>query len=123
MAQSFAITYPYTGFLAPVDNGKLNVAQAGSSVPVKFSLGSDQGLAILASGFPTSRPISCATALPSDPVESTVTAGQSSLSYDPLTAQYVYVWKTDKAWAGTCRQLDVKLVDDTTHSATFQFKK
>jgi hypothetical protein len=121
--QSFGITYVYGGFFSPVDNAKLNVAQPGSAVPVKFSLNGDQGLEILATGFPTSRPMSCTTSVPTDPVETTVTAGQSSLQYDPLTAQYVYVWKTDKAWAGTCRQLDVKLVDGTVHSATFQFKK
>ena len=36
--------------------------------------------------------------------------------------QYVYVWKTDKAWSGTCRQLVVKLSDNTEHRANFRFK-
>jgi len=39
-----------------------------------------------------------------DVVDQTVTAGSSSLSYDPTTDQYVYVWKMDKSWTG-CRQL------------------
>ena len=46
----------------------------------------------------------------------------SAASTDPATRgprQDIYVWKTDKAWAGTCRQLDVKLNDGTTHSAKF----
>jgi hypothetical protein len=123
VAQTFATIYPYTGFFQPVDNGKLNVAQAGSSIPVKFNLGVDHGLAILAPGWPKSNPISCTTAIGSDPVEETVTAGQSSLAYDPLAQQYIYVWKTEKAWAGTCRQLQVKLADDTLHTAAFQFRK
>ena len=55
------------------------------------------------------------------PIEETVTAGNSSLQYDPGTQRYIYVWKTDKAWAGTCRQLIVKLIDGTEHSALFQF--
>ena len=43
----------------------------------------------------------------------TVTAGSSSLSYDATLDQYTYVWKTDKAWFGTCRQLTVRLNDAT----------
>jgi hypothetical protein len=52
-----------------------------------------------------------------------VTAGGSSLSYDPTLDQYNYVWKTDRAWAGSCRQLVVKLVDGTFHRANFKFTK
>jgi hypothetical protein len=33
----------------------------------------------------------------------------ASLSYDAATELYTYVWKTDKAWAKTCRQRLVKL--------------
>ena len=49
--------------------------------------------------------------------------GGSSLSYDPAVDQYVYVWKSDKAWAGTCRRLDVTLKDGTQHIANFRFTK
>ena len=56
-------------------------------------------------------------------VEETVTAGGSSLSYDPTTGQYIYVWKTEKSWAGTCRQLRVKLMDGTSHIANFNFTR
>ena len=67
--------------------------------------------------------MSCLTSLPTDPLEETATPGESGLSYSPGADRYHYVWKTEKAWAGTCRQLSVKLVDNTVHSATFQFKK
>jgi hypothetical protein len=33
------------------------------------------------------------------------------------------VWKTDKAWAGTNRQLVVKLADGTSHVANFKLTK
>jgi hypothetical protein len=33
------------------------------------------------------------------------------------------VWKTDKAWAGTCRQLQLKFIDGSTQTANFNFKK
>jgi hypothetical protein len=50
-----------------------------------------------------------------------VTAGASRLQYGATTQTYTYVWKTDKAWAGTCRQLIVRLSDGVDHIALFQF--
>jgi hypothetical protein len=35
----------------------------------------------------------------------------------------VYVWKTEKSWAGSCRQLNVRLIDGTEHKANFRFNK
>ncbi|HET8768324.1 MAG TPA: PxKF domain-containing protein [Pedococcus sp.] len=49
--------------------------------------------------------------------------GGSSLQYDAATGTYTYVWKSDKAWAGSCRQLVVKLDDGTLHRANFKFTK
>ena len=118
----YTVAYPFAGFFAPVDNDALNVVKAGQAVPVKFSLGADQGLGVLA-GSPTSQPVQCNGSLPAEPVEQTVTAGASSLSYDPATGTYTYTWKTDKAWAGTCRQLTVTLIDGTSHSALFSFTR
>ena len=41
--------WPFTGFFSPVDNlPTVNVAKAGSTIPVKFSLGGNRGLGILA---------------------------------------------------------------------------
>lgn len=115
--------FSFAGFYAPVDNPPtVNQAKAGSAIPVKFSLGGDQGLSIFAAGFPQSTKIACDTSALLDDVTATVTAGGSSLSYDPLTGQYTYVWKTDKSWSGTCRQLVVTLLDGSTHLATFKFK-
>jgi hypothetical protein len=116
--------YDWAGFYSPVDNPDvLNKAKAGSSIPVKFSLGGDQGLDIFATGSPGSRQINCDSADAVDAIEETVTAGSSSLSYDATTDQYTYVWKTNKGWANTCRELVVKLDDGTEHLATFKFVK
>jgi predicted extracellular nuclease len=115
--------YEFTGFFQPVDNTPaLNVVKAGSSVPVKFSLSGDQGLNIFFDGYPQSRQIACDISAPPDVIEQTVTAGGSTLTYDPLTDQYTYVWKTNKAWAGTCRQLIVILKDGSIHTANFSLK-
>ena len=118
------VIYHFSGFFQPVDNLPVfNTLKAGSAVAVKFSLSGDQGLDIFEAGYPKSQVIPCDSTAPVDGVEETVTAGSSSLSYDANSDQYNYVWKTDKAWAGTCRQLVVKLNDGTSHRANFQFTK
>jgi hypothetical protein len=116
--------FSFTGFFQPVDNlPTLNTLKSGQAVPVKFSLGGNFGLNVLAAGYPKSAPITCSSTALLDGVEETVTAGASSLSYDPVTGWYNYVWKTDKTWAvGTCRQLIVKFTDGTTAYANFKFK-
>ena len=63
-----------------------------------------------------------ATGTLEDAVEETVNAGGSSLQYDATAQQYIYVWKTEKSWAGGCRQLQLKLADGTTQVANFKFK-
>ena len=112
--------FAWTGFYSPV--GALNTAHAGSAVPIKFSLGGDRGLGVFAAGSPSSSPAACEGGV-AGAYEATVTAGNSSLTYDPVGDRYTYVWKTQKAWAGTCRQLLVTLADGTSHSAMFAFAK
>jgi hypothetical protein len=124
------LTYAFDGFYKPIDNKDssgayiLNRVKAGAAVPVKFSLGGDQGLAIFTAGYPGSKALSsCNPQAAVDTVETTVTAGNSSLQYDAITGVYTYVWKTDKAFAGTCRQFVIKTADGGDHRANFQFVK
>jgi hypothetical protein len=120
---TYAVIFRWVGFFQPVDNlPTQNTVKAGSAVPVKFSLGGYQGMGVLAAGYPTSNVAACDAGAGDDPLELTLTAGNSSLSYDATADQYVYVWKTDKSWAGQCRQLRVKLADATVHAANFKLK-
>lgn len=122
---SFTVTllYNFNGFFQPVDNPPVvNTATAGSAIPVKFSLSGNKGLNILASGYPVSQQIACDSGAPLDEIEQTVTAGGSSLSYDASLDQYSYVWKTEKTWRGTCRQLIVRLNDTSTRIVNFRFR-
>jgi hypothetical protein len=117
------VVYNFSGFFQPVDNPPtVNLVNAGSAIPVKFSLSGNHGLGILAAGYPVSQQIACNDGAPISTVEETVASGGSSLSYDATTDQYIYVWKTAKAWKGTCRQLIVKLNDGSSHLANFRFK-
>ena len=115
--------YDFDGFFAPIDDDAVNVLKAGQGVPVKFSLGDDHGLDILAEGSPSSRPVACDAGGVLDSVEETVTAGGSGLTYDATSGIYTYTWKTDKAWAGTCRELSVTLSDGTMHTAQFKLTR
>jgi uncharacterized membrane protein len=120
----FETSYSFAGFFPPVDSQPtVNVVSAGAAVPLKFSLGGNQGLSILAAGYPSSKAIACDASAPSDTLTETLAASASGLKYDAATNTYTYVWKTDKAWARTCRRLTMKLIDGSIESADFQFKK
>ena len=116
--------FAFSGFFPPVDNlPVLNLVTAGRAVPVKFGLGGNQGLNVFAAGYPRSEQIPCESSAVVEGAEETATPGGSSLSFDATTGQYNYVWKTDKAWAGTCRQLVMKFIEGTTQRANFKFGK
>lgn len=117
----YTVGYPFSGFKQPVDNAPaLNPAKAGQAVPIKFSLGGNRGLGILAS-VSVSGPTACSGGPVADPVPA-VAAGNSGLQYDAASDTYTWVWKTDSALKGTCRTLTVTLDDGTTHTARFAFK-
>lgn len=117
------VEYAFNGLLQPIDDPPVfNTVKAGSAIPVKFQLSGDQGLAIFAAGSPSSAPTACDGSAPTAPVDEVTTDSKSGLSYDAVADQYVYVWKTDRAWSGTCRRLSIELADGTTHTALFQFE-
>ena len=120
--------YDFDGFYAPVENRDaagtlvLNRVQGGSAIPLKFRLGDGHGVDVFADGYPKSETIACDSQAEVNGIDSTVNAGASTLQYDPVTGIYTYVWKTDKAWADTCRQLVLKFDDGQTARANFLIK-
>lgn len=118
-----AIPFEFGGFQAPVDAAVPNILTAGRAVPVRFSLDGDRGLDIFEAGSPTVvRLTSCAGLPAGDPIEETVTAGGSGLSYDAASDTYTYVWKTQKLWAKSCRRLELAFSDGSFASAIFDFR-
>jgi hypothetical protein len=118
----YAVIYDFGGFYPPVEPAPaLNEARAGSAVPLKFSLAGDHGPDAIAPGFPASQPVACDTLQPIGPAEPIKPAGQSGLTYDGQSGRYHMLWKTEKAWAGTCRVLSLALADGTVHRAYFTF--
>ncbi len=98
----------------------MNQVKAGSGIPVKFSLGGNMGLNIFGPGYPSSQQVGCQSSAPIDQIEETTS--NSGLTYDPVSGQYTYVWKTDKKWAGSCRVLTITFTDGTQKTALFIFK-
>jgi hypothetical protein len=118
-----ANTFAFAGFFAPVNNAPtVNAVKAGSAVPVKFTLGGDFGLNILA-GAPTAPAVACTPGNVTDSLTEVTSAGNSGLQFDPGTLVYTFVWKTDKSFAGTCREFRLTLSDGSVHTARFQFSK
>jgi hypothetical protein len=120
------VAYAFAGFLAPVQNpDDWNLATAGRTVPLRFSLNGFQGMDILAENSPRSTDVECGEGgggeggEGGDPIG---TPGQSGFSYDPETDIYQLSWRTERGWAGTCRELVLELDDGILHTALFEFR-
>jgi predicted extracellular nuclease len=116
---AFTLQFPFIGFFNPVKPAPaLNAVKAGQTVPLKFNLGGDRGLAIFAGG-PTVTPVACSTGTPTG----SGVAAVGKLRYDVTSGQYIYTWQTDKSSAESCTKLSFLLVDGTSHAAYFDFRK
>lgn len=114
---AYQVVYNFGGFLKPVVSG-INVAKAGSAIPLKFSLGGDYGLNIIQS---TNVKLSLGEQ-DGTPVDTVVFAIGSGLHYDAATGQYTYVWKTDKSWSGKSGTMTLTLLDGIEHTIQVSFK-
>ena len=113
--------YSFTGFFSPIMNlPTLNNVNAGSTVPIKFSLAGFRGFNLFASGYPASQAMTCAGVV-TGPLQRN-TLGPDGFVYDPLLDQYRWHWKTDRNWRGTCRKLVVRLADGSEKRANFRFQ-
>jgi len=118
------------GFQTPVHQpyGTLNVRDAGSAVPLKFTGTGLTGLDVLMpTNSPFSRRVDCATLqVPSigdriTPREYPVDALRVGEFTRNAQGVYHYNWKTEEDWAGTCRELVLTRKDGIQHRAFFQF--
>jgi hypothetical protein len=124
---SYSVSYSFDGFLWPVKNPpKVNRWKAGVPVPIRFSLDGFRGPKPEADGYPLSR--RCGGG---DDTEVVAKAAKKSgsakkkpvFTYVRRSDQYVMLWKTEKKWAGSCREFVLKLDDGSVHAAQFEFAK
>lgn len=118
--------YNFLGFNKPVDNLPIvNKAKAGQAIPIKWALKDAAGNYLsdvnTATAYGYGDLPSCAGTTSS--IDEYVNAGSTSLRYDSSANQFILNSKSDSSWAGTCKMFVLKLLDGTTHLATFQFTK
>jgi hypothetical protein len=115
------LKYVLTGPFQPVDAvPTLNTAKAGSAIPVKFKLGGNRGLNVLADGYPKSGTASCGS-VPTDEIEQSVKSTTSALTYDPGSTQYTYTWRTATTMKG-CRDLVLRFRDGSQLRILFNLR-
>lgn len=114
--------FGFRGFLWPVLNRpRVNVVEAGWIVPLRFNLDHFRGYDIVAAGYPRSRQYPCDSSAELDGGTPTVGLGnRHKVHYRHRGNVYTYLWRTDRAWAGQCRQFILKLADGY-HRADFRF--
>jgi hypothetical protein len=118
----YQVIYNFGGFLAPVqDPPAVNEVRAGRTVPVKFSLNGFQGAGVLADGYPQVAQVECGAGEEPDHGEPAGAGGRPELVYRARSDRYRFLWRTERSWAGGCRQLILKLDDGLVRRAEFAF--
>jgi hypothetical protein len=113
--RSYSVVYSFSGFFAPLaPEPTVSTVKAGDDLPVKFSLSGNQGLGIFAA------PPAWKPGCPSSSTDSAQANG--GLSYNASIDRYVFLGKTERSWAGSCRQLVLTLRDGTVHRANVSFR-
>ncbi len=120
---AYRVVYAFTGFRGPLRGEPfVNEVRAGATVKVRFGLGGDQGLGVLAPGAPTSVEVPCdAIGEPAGGGEPAISRSVRGLRYSARRDRYAFDWRTQRVWAGTCRQFMLTLSDGTTHRALLRF--
>jgi N-acylglucosamine 2-epimerase len=118
----YQVLYGFTGFQAPVDNGVVNVAKAGTAIPLKWRLTDHAGNPVLdlAEVRITSAGHTCDGGAPEDAIEE-VASGASGLQ-NLGDGNYQINWKSPKTYAGTCRTVQLDLGEGQMRTAEFRFK-
>ena len=114
------LDYDFGGFRPPVNPNGITTRNAGTSVPIRFSLGGFRGLDVLAS-VPSFQRTNCTGGAPIGPP--IPAAAGEPFSYDAGSDTYSFVWKTQKAWANWCGTLTLELADGTAEEVRVRFTK
>lgn len=118
------VVFQWMGWSSPVaGSGVLNSANAGSTIPVKWTLRDANGniISSLESVVKVeSARIACSGEGMDDLLGTVSTNG--GLRVDGASGRFQFNWSTEKSWAGTCRAFLVTLADGTARKANFQFK-
>lgn len=119
----YRVVYEFEGFLWPVRNRPYaNRWVAGVPVPIRFELGGEQGLDVVEDGWPQVAEIPCGShEEPASGEPAHHPRWFRELVFRKRRARYVFLWRTRRDWAGSCRQFILRLDDGTVRRADFEF--
>ncbi len=119
----YRVVYDFEGFLPPVRNRPgTNRRLAGLPVPIRFELDGDHGLDVVEEGWPRVAQIECGSGEePADGEPARHPRWFKELAFRTRKERYLFMWRTQRDWAGTCRQFMLKLDDGTVRRADFEF--
>jgi len=120
---AYRVVYDFEGFLWPVRNPPAtNHWRAGLPVPIRFELDGDRGRDVIEEGWPQVAQIECGSgAEPASGEPARHPRWFRQLAFRERTARYVFLWRTRREWAGTCRRFLLRLNDGTVKRADFEF--
>jgi hypothetical protein len=95
---------------------------AGSRVPMRFKLPDRLGGYVSDPGVMDSFTVETERCLSNVVPLNDVAVGGAGLSFDAATSTYTYNWDTNAAWAGTCRNVKLRLIDGSRHTLMFKFQ-
>jgi sugar lactone lactonase YvrE len=111
------------GFLAPMANDPtFNLVTAGTRVPMRFRLPDRNGGYVADTTAFDSFTVATERCLSNVATLNDVANGGAGLSFDAATSTYTYNWDTDASWAGTCRNIKLRLIDGSRHTLMFKFQ-
>lgn len=130
----------FTGFLSPIDMGRVNVIEAGREIPLRYSVASGvtAGTTVIQSFTSVQEVCAVPTLLDhpwngsgkkwDDHSRGSFTDDDEDVSddygrYDARRGYYHVNWTTQRSWAGTCRLFTATLIDGTARTIHFRFKR
>ena len=108
----------FAGFSAP-DQGSR--AHAGRTIPVRFSFHDYYGTDLFRTDFATTREIDCDSQAPRGNWEQASATGHDLPKYHPGAGDFQWLLKTSKSWQGSCQELRLTLVGESSYSVWFDF--
>jgi hypothetical protein len=122
---TYVVNFVFVGFQPPVDAPPmLNTVNAGSTVPVKWTLANAAGTVyanLNAVQSLSSKQIRCPNAN-TDPAGQDVPIGTTDILKITNGTTFQFTWKTSTSFAGTCRRFFIHLSDGSTPYADFKFR-
>ncbi len=114
------VTYTFGGFTGPLARSGVIDVNAGSSLPVQWSLSDAAGVSITDRSSFTSVTVSSMQCGGTPSTGGSPVGRASDLTYQDGVWQYN--WKTAKSLAGTCQAMTLHLSDGTAHTALLRFR-